>query len=148
MNSRAKGCRFERTVRDILRDAGFMKARRGMQFCGSPDSPDVVCPELPNIHIEAKAVERGNLYDWVRQAQRDAGTKIPTVWHKRNNEPVVVIMLASDWLNLIKETDQVKGDRLGTVCACGGHYAERDVQDDIHGTLHCDRCGKCVRRHG
>ena len=45
MNSRAKGARGERLWRDELRAQGFT-ARRGQQFSGSPDSPDVVCEEL------------------------------------------------------------------------------------------------------
>jgi Holliday junction resolvase len=46
MNSREKGKRGERQWRDELRAQGFA-ARRGQQFSGSPDSPDVVCDDLP-----------------------------------------------------------------------------------------------------
>lgn len=46
MNIRAKGARGERQWRDELRSNGY-EARRGQQFCGSPESPDVVCEALP-----------------------------------------------------------------------------------------------------
>ena len=60
MNSREKGKRGERQWRDELRANGY-GARRGQQFSGSAESPDVVCEGLPWIHFEVKAVERLNI---------------------------------------------------------------------------------------
>ena len=54
INSRAKGCRGEREVAALLRANGFPSARRGQQFRGTADSPDVVCDELPNLFMEVK----------------------------------------------------------------------------------------------
>jgi len=71
MNSREKGKRGERQWRDELRAQGF-DARRGQQFAGSPDSPDVVCPALSWAHFEVKAVERLNIEDAMDQARRDS----------------------------------------------------------------------------
>ena len=103
-NSRAKGCRGERQWRDQLREAGF-DARRWQQFSGGTDSPDVVCPSLPTLHFEVKNVEAGNPYRWLEQACRDAGSKMPVVAHKRNNHPWIVIMTATDFLNLVRRSD-------------------------------------------
>ncbi len=72
MNSREKGKRGERQWRDELRANGYA-ARRGQQFSGSPESPDVVCDALPWIHFEVKAVERLNIEDAMEQARRDCG---------------------------------------------------------------------------
>lgn len=108
MNSRAKGARGERELRDELRAAGFLKSRRGQQFSGGSDSPDVICEDLPTIHFESKRVEKGNPYDWMDQAERDAGNKTPIVWHKRNHRQALIIMNASDFFTLIKETDRVQ----------------------------------------
>jgi Holliday junction resolvase len=74
MNSREKGKRGERQWRDELRANGYM-ARRGQQFAGSPDSPDVVCDELSWLHFEVKAVERLNIEDAMDQARRDCGMR-------------------------------------------------------------------------
>jgi len=74
MNSREKGKRGERQWRDELRAQGF-EARRGQQFAGSPDSPDVVCDSLPWAHFEVKAVERLNIEDAMEQARRDSQMK-------------------------------------------------------------------------
>jgi hypothetical protein len=104
MNSRAKGCRGERELRDVLRAAGFTNARRGQQFSGSPESPDVICEELPTIHWECKRVEAGNPYKWMEQAQRDAGVKIPVVAHKRNGQEWLGILSLSDLIRLLKES--------------------------------------------
>lgn len=102
INSRSKGCRGERELRDVLRAAGFAGARRGQQFSGSPDSPDVIVPELPTVHFECKRVEAGNPYKWLEQAKRDAGIKIPVVAHKRNGEDWIAILPLSRLLELFK----------------------------------------------
>ena len=75
MNSREKGKRGERQWRDELRAHGYT-ARRGQQFSGSPDSPDVICDELDWLHFEVKAVERLNIEDAMDQARRDCGVRI------------------------------------------------------------------------
>lgn len=93
INSNAKGKRFERTVAEWFRENLGVKARRGQQFSGGPESPDVVVPGLP-IHIEAKAVEAFNLYKALEQAKNDCGEKLPVVVHKKNNKPMVFIVEA------------------------------------------------------
>lgn len=98
MNSRDKGKRGELELAHWLAARGH-DARRGQQFSGGDDSPDVVCPSLAHIHIECKRVEAGNPYVWLAQAIRDAGpTKIPVVFHRRNDAEWVVVLRASDAL--------------------------------------------------
>jgi hypothetical protein len=101
MNSREKGKRGERLWRDELRAAGYV-ARRGQQFSGSEDSPDVVCEELGWIHFEVKAVERLNIEEAMDQARRDCGMrKVPVVVHRRNRRPWLVTMEAGTFLKLV-----------------------------------------------
>jgi hypothetical protein len=83
VNSCQKGKRGERAWRDELIAHGYA-ARRGRQFSGSPDSPDVVCPGLPGFHFEVKAVERLNINKAMAQAVGDAGRKIPILGHRRS----------------------------------------------------------------
>jgi len=108
MNSREKGKRGERRWRDVLREAGFLKAHRGAQYHGGPDSPDVQCPELPGVYFEVKAVERLNVWEAIAQAVRDAGpSKTPVVAHARNRSGWLVTMRAEDWLDLVRRSDLV-----------------------------------------
>ncbi len=102
MNSRAKGARGERQWRDELRANGY-DARRGQQFSGSPDSPDVVCAALAWAHFEVKAVERLNIEDAMEQARRDGAGKKPVVAHKRNHRRWLVTMEAEIFFELIRE---------------------------------------------
>jgi Holliday junction resolvase len=106
MNSRAKGCRGEREWRDQLREAGF-EARRGQQFSGGTDSPDVVCPSLPSVHWEVKRTETLSIYTAMTQAATDAGSKIPVVAHKRNGRPWLCIITAEDFLTILRRSDLV-----------------------------------------
>ena len=101
MNSRDKGKRGERQWRDELRAQGYA-ARRGQQFCGSADSPDVVCEALPWLHSEVKCVERLNIEDAMAQARRDAGVKVPIVAHKRNFRAWLVTMDAETFFRLLR----------------------------------------------
>ena len=107
MNSRQKGKRVERQWRDQLREAGFLKAFRGQQYCGAAGNADVVCPELPSMHFEVKGVQNLNVLAAMKQAINDCGDKTPVVAHKKNGEPWLVTMLAADWLELVKESDRV-----------------------------------------
>lgn len=107
-NSRAKGARGERQWRDELRANGY-DARRGQQFSGSPDSPDVICEALAWAHFEVKAVERLNIYDAMDQARRDAGSaaptgqkKVPLVAHKRSHRAFLVTMEAETFFRLLR----------------------------------------------
>ena len=110
MNSREKGKRGERQWRDELRANGYM-ARRGQQFSGSPDSPDVICDELSWLHFEVKAVERLNIEDAMDQARRDAGRvasgghhKTPVVAHRRRFRRWLVTMEAETFFQFLRGT--------------------------------------------
>lgn len=115
VNSKAKGARFERTLASKFREYGYSDARRTNQYCGNTgDASDVV--GLDGIHIEAKHQERMQLYDWMAQAIRDSeGTgNLPTVFHKKNNAPILVTMELDDWIKLYRayELEQEERTRL------------------------------------
>ena len=108
--SREKGKRAERQWRDEFRAHGYT-ARRGQQFSGSPNSPDVVCDDLPLYHFEVKHVEHLNLSAAMAQSRRDAGGptasagnrgKIPIVAHRKNYWPWLVTMDAERFYRLLQ----------------------------------------------
>lgn len=91
VNGCQKGKVGERQWRDELRKHGY-DARRGQQFSGSPDSPDVVSEALNWLHFEVKRVEHLNVQDAVEQAQGDCGQKLPVVAHRKNGKDWLVTM--------------------------------------------------------
>ncbi len=102
INSRAKGCRGEREVRDLFRERNY-ESRRGQQFSGGDESPDVVVPGVPQIHLEVKLVQNLNVQKAMEQAIRDGGPdKIPTVFHRKNGTKWLVTMNADDWFNFLE----------------------------------------------
>lgn len=102
MNSRAKGCRGERELRDLFIACGH-EARRGQQHSGSPEAPDII-HSIPWLHAECKRVESLQLYPAMEQATRDSGIdKVPVVFHKRNGKRWVAIVDAEWFLKQIKE---------------------------------------------
>lgn len=108
INSRAKGAAAERELANYLKDWGIA-ARRGQQFSGSPDSPDIVA-DIPGWHIECKRVENFSLYPAMAQAQRDMpkGHK-PVVIHRRNGQAWVAIVELEHWLGLVCGPKKEKG---------------------------------------
>lgn len=98
VNSRAKGARGEREVVHILKDAGF-EARRGQQYSGSPDSPDVVW-DGP-FHLEVKLCNRVELPKWIRQAEADCGEQPWAVVYRSNGEPWKVVVELDEFLKLV-----------------------------------------------
>jgi Holliday junction resolvase len=102
MNSRQKGARGEREAAAEWSRVFGVEARRGQQFSGSKDSPDIVVGH-GGIHVEVKRTERGNPYDWVDQAKADCGGKVPVVLHKRNNRKWLLILELDDVPKLAAE---------------------------------------------
>lgn len=100
--SREKGKRGEREIANILKERGY-DAKRGVQYQGSPDSPDVV--GLPGVHIEVKRSERLDLYDAIEQSKRDSGdNEMPAVFHRKNGKDWVAILRLEDFLKLYEGT--------------------------------------------
>ena len=100
VNSKEKGKRAEREVAALLREYGF-DARRGVQYHGGEDSPDVL--GLPGVHIDVKHVEQLNIVKAMAQADRDCGGNMPAVFHRRNRTPWLVTLHFDDFMNLYKE---------------------------------------------
>ena len=101
MNSRDKGKRGELELSHFLTDHGH-PARRGQQFSGGPDSPDVICKSLP-FHFEVKRTECLSLYPAMQQAANDAGEgSVPMVIHRRNRREWLAILRLDDLLELLK----------------------------------------------
>lgn len=100
INSRQKGAAAERELANILKEYGY-EAKRGQQFHGGSDSPDVV--GLPGFHIEVKRVQAFSLYPALDQATRDAkGLSTPIVVHRRNGREWVTCLRLEDFLELVK----------------------------------------------
>lgn len=109
INSKQKGARFERQLASLFREHGYTDARRTAQYCGNTgEAADVI--GLPGIHVEAKAVERMQLYDWIEQAKRDSkgSENLPAVFHKKNHAEILVSMRFEDWIQIYKEWEAGK----------------------------------------
>jgi Holliday junction resolvase len=92
VNSKQKGKRGELELAAKLRDLGYPGARRGQQFKGTPDSPDIA-DAIPGIALECKRTETLSLYKAMAQITKDAGDgEVPVVVHRRNGKPWLVVL--------------------------------------------------------
>lgn len=100
INSRAKGKAGELELAAFLRDRGYPNARRGVQYAGGSDSPDVT--GLGGFHLEVKRTERTDIYGWLEQATNDAGgKKVPVVVYRKNKRKWVAILDLDAFLGLL-----------------------------------------------
>jgi len=95
LRSRNKGKRGEREAAAEIRRLFRTDARRGRQYCGTDESPDVVA-DIEDVHFEVKRRETLRLYEALAQAIEEAGDKIPVVLHKQNRKPWVAIVRLDD----------------------------------------------------
>jgi Holliday junction resolvase len=100
--SRNKGKVGERELAHELTRVLGVSARRGVQFRGGTDSPDVIA-DLPDVHIECKRTERFRLYEALEQAIADAGSNVPVVLHRQNRKPWVAVIRLDDLPTLIQK---------------------------------------------
>lgn len=98
MNSRDKGKRGELEFAHFLKDNHGIEARRGQQFSGGNESPDVV--GVQGLHLEVKRVESLNIHAAVAQATNDAAGLPWAVAHRRNGGKWLVTVDANHFFNL------------------------------------------------
>jgi len=98
INSRAKGARTELELAKKLQELFGWKARRTVQFCGKAGDADVLIPEIPQVLVESKAVEKLNVQQAMDRAAEDAAAsgKIPVLCHKRKRKEWLVTLRLQD----------------------------------------------------
>ncbi|MFN7137730.1 MAG: hypothetical protein ACK4UN_00145 [Limisphaerales bacterium] len=134
MNSRNKGKIGEREFAAVLRANGF-DARRGQQFSGSAESPDVVSEALSWLHVEVKRVQALNLADACAQAEGDCGGKPWIVAHRKNHAPWLITMTAETFFRLLRGDFPQSGTSMeeqGLRTEAGGSIADNQLQKSIH----------------
>lgn len=94
-HSRRKGKRGELEAAAEIRRLFHVAARRGQQFCGADESPDVLTG-LIGVHLEVKRTEALRLYTALEQATGDAGENVPVVLHRANGQPWVAVVRLDD----------------------------------------------------
>lgn len=105
---KAKGTRAENAWIEELGRNGYTGAYRGQKerFTSGKDGADVEAPELDQYHFEIKHQEKARIWDWLAQAEEDAGArgKTPLVVFKRNRSGWKVAMDAETFFKLLERS--------------------------------------------
>lgn len=103
MNSKRKGNEGERELLKILNEHGEA-VRNDQTYIGGRDNPDIAYYGNDiRYHVECKRVERLNVHEAIKQAERDAEEKaIPIVAHRRNREPWYITMRLTDFFKTME----------------------------------------------
>lgn len=101
LDSRDKGGRGEREVRDIIRKYGYEKVERWAQRSGGRDVSDIKGYH-PELHLEVKFRERAALSEWLQQAECEAEGAEPVVVYRRTREPWRAVVGFYFFLSLVE----------------------------------------------
>ncbi len=102
INSNRKGKKGELTASKKLAELFGCEARRGQQYSGNPEAPDVV-HSIAGVHIEVKRVESFQLHKSMEQARGDAGENVPVVLTKQNRKPWMCVVALDDLPKLAEQ---------------------------------------------
>ena len=102
--SREKGKRGEREAAKAVAETLGCTARRGVQFHGGEDSPDIQT-SIAGVHFEVKRVERIQIEQWMQQATEDARGNCPVVLHRRNGKEWLITLRLQDARRFIDAVD-------------------------------------------
>lgn len=93
---REKGKRGEQELARTLRELFACEARRGQQYEGSPDSPDIKT-DIEGVEFESKRVQAFYLYPSLEKAHSETGPRsLPVVCHRKDGKPWVVVCYLHD----------------------------------------------------
>lgn len=101
-----KGKVAERAAAHYLSELFGVKCRRGQQFAGSPESPDVV--GIEGLHIEVKNCQQLNIDKALEQSVNDSAShEVPIVFHRKNRKRWKITFYADDLLQFLDTCDNV-----------------------------------------
>jgi hypothetical protein len=121
INSKKKGSRAELALSHELTRLFKVDARRGQQYQGGQDSPDIVFDK--RISIECKHVNKLNINQAMLQSKNDsAPSQVPVVIHKADFKP---------WLVTVPLDDLIKFAKIIVNIACEGEKNEAAALNDL-----------------
>ena len=104
MNSKQKGSRGERALRDVWKAHGYEDAHRSQQYSGKGESSADIEGIDPRLHIECKVgYTYKTIYDFLEQAKRDAKEgQIPVCNIKMDRMPWLWVCYLDDGIEMWK----------------------------------------------
>ena len=111
--SRTKGCRGELEWRDILNKKFGTNYQRTPLSGGLDIKGDVrraygsKNSRIDDFSWEVKRQEKLNIYKALEQSSRDSRSLTPVVAHRRNQDRWMITMDADDFLNILKELEDL-----------------------------------------
>lgn len=94
-SQRDKGKRGELEAAKLLVAVLGLPARRGQQYQGTPESPDVQW--IPGVAVEVKRREAGNPARWLAEALAEClPSDVAMVLHRRSRQPWHLTMRVQD----------------------------------------------------
>lgn len=114
MKSKRKGKVGERELAKVLGSALGVPLRRGIQFKGTQDSPDIDGLGEYGLYCECKRTESTaskSLYSAIAQAVGDSGSLTPFVATRRNREDWLVVVKLSDLVDFCNRISNIANGR-------------------------------------
>lgn len=112
MNSKRKGSAGEAEIVNLLQGYGIRAYRNDQIYKSGKGNPDVHAEIADTkIHLEVKRVEKLNVSEAVKQAERDAvAGYFPALVHRKNREHWLLTVPLVPFLNLLQEKGAFEPD--------------------------------------
>lgn len=113
INSNRKGKEFEQRIARQINEQFGTNVKRTPNSGGLSIKGDIIATSGPlsAYHFELKNQEKLNIWKALHQARGDRGSRLPLVVFTKNLEADYVALELSDFLNILKELEDMKAGR-------------------------------------
>lgn len=113
VNGKQKGKRGELELCQALKELFAWDAERSVQYNGNAGDSDLLVRQLPRLFLECKRVQALNVSKAMEVAVRQAGEKVPALFHRRDREPWLLTLRLSDLMAFCQMVSQSSDMRVG-----------------------------------
>ncbi len=113
VNGKAKGKRGELELCHVLKESFGWDAERSVQYNGNAGDSDLLVRQMPSMFLECKRVQSLNVPKAMEIAVRQAGPKLPCLFHRRDREPWLLTIQLADLMALCRMVSQSSAMQVG-----------------------------------
>ncbi len=113
VNGKQKGKRGELELCHVLKESFGWDAERSVQYNGNAGDSDLLVRQMPAMFLECKRVQSLSVSKAMETAVRQAGSKLPCLFHRRDREPWLLTIRLADLMELCRMVTQSSAMQVG-----------------------------------
>jgi hypothetical protein len=97
----------------VLKESFGWDAERSVQYNGNAGDSDLLVRQMPAMFLECKRVQSLSVSKAMETAVRQAGSKLPCLFHRRDREPWLLTIRLADLMELCRMVTQSSAMQVG-----------------------------------